>query len=197
MHSDGCKEGFDHSVKKGDGKQGGMTSRQKEYCRKGFDRGDTPTDIHSNLVNEDRAFLTEQGLYSNDGHLPSVYQIATYAKNVNRDSPFEKNTVGLITEICEELSTEPEDEDAPYIIRYQIKSASDFNIVMSTKRLLKIFSVTIRRNIDGTYKLLRSGFPVLVMGVDDADRRYHPAILSISAKETGKYHACTGESAPR
>lgn len=97
--------------------------------------------------------------------------------------------MGVIRGLCEEMSSEPEDEDEPYVISYQIKSPDDFNIVMSTNRLLKLFSVTIRRNVDGTYKLLKSGHPVIVMGVDDADRVYHPSILSLTATEQGKYFA--------
>lgn len=187
-HDSSCKEGHDYSVKRG-----GLTKDQKEYCKALFAKGSSPQTVLSSMVNEadpDRKYRCA------DGSFPSQEQIAMYKTNYQRESEYERSTVGLIRKLCEDMSAVPEDEDTPYVLSYDIKSSSDFNIVMSTKRLLKLFSVTVRRNVDGTYKLLKSGHPVLLMGVDDANRAYHPCILSLSANERGQYRrfhgtACT------
>ena len=183
-HDSSCKEDHDYSVKRG-----GLTKELKEYCKALFAKGYSPQNILSSMVNEtdpDRKYRFA------DGSFPSQEQIAMYKTNYQRESEYERNTVALMRKLCEGMSAVPEDEDTPYVLSYYIHSSSDFNIVMSTKRLLKLFSVTVRRNVDGTYKLLKSGHPVLIMGVDDANRTYHPSIMSLSANEKGQYRRLHG-----
>ena len=177
-HHESCIQGHDFSVKREV-----LTTQQKDYCKNLFAKGSSPQDIHRSIVNESDPSLN---LCFSDGSFPSLEQIQTYKKNYHRESEYKRNTVGVIRGLCQEMSSVPQDEDEPHVISYQIISPDDFNIVMSTKRLLKLFSVTIRRNVDGTYKLLKSGHPVIVMGVDDANRVYHPSILSLTATEQGR-----------
>lgn len=183
-HCHKCDENYDYSVK-----GNGLTRSQKAFVLKKVEEGKdtTPTAIFHILSNMPDDELRKEHLYSNNGvDIPSVAQIETYIRNADKDIATIRNHVDKIKELCESMSALPEDEDEPFVMAYQVKSADDFNIVVSTRRLLHKFDRSHRRNIDGTYKLLRSGYPVLVMGLDDANRRYHPAILSISATERRK-----------
>ena len=136
------------------------------------------------------ADLVQYKLLSNHGETPRLSQIQAYAKN-------RKKTRRLISEIdaiCKSLLRDVNDpslqEDEAFVVDYHVTAIDDFCIVLSTKRLLRIFGLTARRSIDGTYKLLKSGYPVLVMGVDDADRHYHPVIIALSATEQGAAFHC-------
>jgi len=180
-----CSENHDYSVK-GDG----LTKRQKEFILNELGKGAAkaaPLDIFGTLSNMNDDDLKAMQLYNNDGvNIPSLPAIQTFIKNSNRDIAALRNHINVAKAKCEEMSAVPEDVDQPFVLAYQIKSNKDFNIVISTRRLLQKFDESARRNLDGTYKLLKSGYPVLVMGLDDANRKYHPAILSVSATEKGK-----------
>lgn len=104
-----------------------------------------------------------------------------------------ETNLARIEERCQELCQVPDDEHAPFILDYHITSEDNFCIVMSTKSLLKKLQKTSRRTMDGTYKLLKSGYPVLIMGVDDADRHNHSIIFAVSATEQGE--RCCHENA--
>ena len=103
---------------------------------------------------------------------------------------------------CQVNSQLPEDEDKPFIIKYQIRvNESDvvdgpelpeeqFRIAISTKRLMRLAGKQddgtreFTLQVDSTYKLVWNGFTVLVFGFTDLDNEFHPVCLSISSKET-------------
>ena len=81
----------------------------------------------------------------------SLSAIQTFLKNSNREAAALRNHIDRVEEKCAAMSIVPEDVDEPFIIAYQFTSNSDFNIVISTRRLLQKFNESPRRNLDGTY----------------------------------------------
>ena len=55
-----------------------------------------------------------------------------------------------------------------------------FNVMLTSKKLLEMLD----SNIDGTYKLTKEGFPIIVFAKTDFDHHFHPIALSISSHET-------------
>ena len=59
-----------------------------------------------------------------------------------------------------------------------------FRVVITTRNLLKFslhFELVLQT--DGTYILMWQGFPVLILGSSDYDRRFHPILLSVCSRE--------------
>ena len=69
---------------------------------------------------------------------------------------------------------DPTDPDT--LIDYE-DSEDQFRVVKTTRNLLKFslhFELVLQS--DGTYKLMWQGFPVLILGSSDYDRRFHPIL---------------------
>ncbi len=60
-----------------------------------------------------------------------------------------------------------------------------FRIVLTSKQLLEHASGAEVRQIqaDATYKLIWQGFPVLIFGFSNANKRFHPLSIAISSHE--------------
>ncbi|CAF3368535.1 unnamed protein product [Rotaria socialis] len=58
-----------------------------------------------------------------------------------------------------------------------------FRFFISTKRLLEIAFISTRIHADATYKLNWQGFPVLIVGATDSDRKLHPFGLAVCSNE--------------
>lgn len=58
-----------------------------------------------------------------------------------------------------------------------------FRLALSTKKLLDVVCSTDVLHIDATYKLIWQGFPVLVLGITDKNRKSHPLCLGVSTNE--------------
>ncbi|KAJ8713391.1 hypothetical protein PYW07_013761 [Mythimna separata] len=80
----------------------------------------------------------------------------------------------------------PDNEHEVYVIGYEVieeTSSSRFRFVLSTKYLLlKARDVKVI-HADATYKLVWQGFPVLVVGSTDKNKRFHPFGLGVATNE--------------
>lgn len=56
-------------------------------------------------------------------------------------------------------------------------------IMFTSKNLMKNCEKTGMFHIDGTYKLIKNGFPVIVLGVSDIQGVFHPIAFCISSNE--------------
>ena len=54
---------------------------------------------------------------------------------------------------------------------------------MTSKRLMKNLGEVGVFHIDGTYKLMKNGFPTVVFGITDLSRRFHPICFYITSHE--------------
>lgn len=82
----------------------------------------------------------------------------------------------------QKYSSSPCDLDEPYCIDSKINNEILY-AAFSTKRLIHLLKENRTLQVDATYKISRLGYPVLVAGISDISRRFHPIIISISKSE--------------
>ena len=88
-----------------------------------------------------------------------------------------------------------DDADRPFVCGVDVvpkdlnNSDQHFQIVFSTPRLLGNLYQNRAVHIDGTYKLLWMGYPVIVMGVTDIARKFHPVSVALVSGERAEDYA--------
>lgn len=83
----------------------------------------------------------------------------------------------------------PDDDNSPFVLSYDYdaeKVDASFRLFVTTKALLGLALKTDIIHADGTYKLIWQGYPVLMVGTSDCDRKYHPFGLIVSTNETAQ-----------
>ena len=89
---------------------------------------------------------------------------------------------------CIERSKVPDDEDEMFVAGFEVDIDKNwkpyFRFVCTTKRLLMLLKHNSLIASDGTYKLIWQGYPVLMSGTIDRDRKYHPAGICVAITET-------------
>ena len=94
-----------------------------------------------------------------------------------------KSTIKLheVLEWCQANSSIPDDYDEVFTGKYDIferdpiKKTQVIRVFFTTKRLLSIATINKRHLCtDATYKLIWQGFPVLIVGTTDKDKKFHP-----------------------
>lgn len=74
-------------------------------------------------------------------------------------------------------------QHSAFVLDYKF-SGHYFNICFTTKYLLSLAINASCIVIDATYKLNFQGFPLIVSGMIDLERQFHPFIVSLSADES-------------
>lgn len=95
-------------------------------------------------------------------------------------------SVGDLVEWCEKNRTIPIDEDAAYIIGYEHSNEDEFRFfrfMLSTQRLLKNCVDVTTLVIDATYKLNWQGYPFLIVGTVDRNRKFHALAYACTTNE--------------
>lgn len=88
-----------------------------------------------------------------------------------------------------ENTSVPSDEDEPFIVNFDIHiddediENSKFRFMVSTKLLLKNAINAEKIHTDATYKLVWQGFPILLVGTTDSNRKFHPFGVCVSTNE--------------
>lgn len=89
---------------------------------------------------------------------------------------------GSLEKWLKESSDFPLSDEQPFVISYVVNvndnspEESKIRFVVSTKRLLRNAIGCHHVHADATYKLVWQGFPVLVLGTTDNDRKFHPFV---------------------
>ncbi|CAF4538799.1 unnamed protein product [Rotaria socialis] len=97
--------------------------------------------------------------------------------------------LGELESLCIEKSTVSQADDEPFVLSYNVTYEDDddddnkFRFFISTKRLLKFFATSTRLHADATYKLSWQGFPVVIVGTTDYDRKFYPFGLGVCSDE--------------
>ncbi|CAK1542642.1 unnamed protein product [Leptosia nina] len=79
----------------------------------------------------------------------------------------------------------PDNENEVFVIAYYILESDppSFRIVLSTKNFLKQCISADILHADATYKSIWQGYPVLIVGTTDNNRKFHPICLTVSTNE--------------
>ena len=98
-----------------------------------------------------------------------------------RDDKYGSSTIDLnqLRQCCRDNKNIAEDQDQLFVCKFYI----GINEKETSQRLLQETMKTTHLATDATYKLMWQGFPVLMIGTTDKDRRYHPFGLAIRTNE--------------
>lgn len=138
-----------------------------------------------NLRLKPKAILSE--LAKIEGiHLPSKRQLYNYLSDL-RAQKFGKSGIclGELEQWIFKRTAIPEDDNEVFVISYHVIEGDQpsFRFNLSTKTLLKTILCTELIQTDATYKLIWQGFPVLIVGTTDKNRRFHPICLGVATNE--------------
>ncbi|CAF2081129.1 unnamed protein product [Rotaria magnacalcarata] len=111
-----------------------------------------------------------------------------------------KISLGELEKWCEDNGDIPIDENKAFVVSYKIiydeqeyddedteeDSGNKFRVFISSVCLLNIASISSHINADATYKLVWQGFPVLIVGTTDLNKKFHPFGLAICSNEKTK-----------
>lgn len=118
--------------------------------------------------------------------LPTKMQLNNYLSD-RRRVKFGHHTIhlGELEKWIHDHETIPEDEDEPFVMKYWILESDQpiFRFVLTTRKLLKLACSIDILHADATYKLIWQGFPVLIIGTTNKNRKFYPLCLGVSTNE--------------
>ena len=140
-----------------------------------------------------------QKLRENNLPIPTYRALCNYIKYNIRNN---KSTISLgeLENWCIENSKIPDDDDTPFIVNYvtfyddEFEDSEDvtedddtslnyFRFFLTTKRLMQLSSESTKLHADATYKLVWQGYPFLIPGTTDGNRKFHPFGLAVCTNE--------------
>jgi hypothetical protein len=94
-------------------------------------------------------------------------------------------SLGELQAYCINKMDVPQNEDEAFVVHSQFNyDSKTFGIFVSTKRLIAIAQNSRLIQADATYKLNWQGFPVIIIGSSDMDRKFHQAGISVTTNES-------------
>jgi hypothetical protein len=140
--------------------------------------------------------LEEKGL-----PVPKKQQLSNYLTSL-REKCYGTSTISLgeLEAWCQQNSCIPDDDDKPWVLKYQIEYEDEINnddddddddknkfrFFVTTKRLLFNSSISNKMHIDATYKLIWQGFPCFIIGTTDMIKQFHPYGFAVCSNEKEK-----------
>lgn len=129
--------------------------------------------------------LTMKGLTA-----PPKAQLTTFLTKLrNEKFGAAKLHFGSLEQWLKECNEVPENENQPFVVSYNVKvddskpDNSTFRFFVSTKTLIKNAINVINMHTDATYKLVWQGYPVLLAGLSDSNRKFHPFGVCVATRE--------------
>lgn len=169
-----CDIDHDHTVLK---KEVGIPTAVKNEIKFLFNLGLKPKAILENLSKKQMG-------------LPGKTQLSNYLK-ILKDEKFGPATISLgqLSKWLQGKSLVPNDENEGFVINYEVgfddeEGDNYFRFFISSKKLLETASQSKILHADGTYKLVWQGFPVLVVGTTDLNRKFHYLGIAVTQGET-------------
>lgn len=105
--------------------------------------------------------------------LPKLYQINNHLAKYKKDK-FGPPAIKIsdLRRLLDAYIEIPEATDAPYVV-YNLDDTDGFKFFITSKALIAKARGAISLSADATYKLLWQGFPVLLVGTTDLNRKFH------------------------
>lgn len=98
-------------------------------------------------------------------------------------------SISQMEAFVKENSAIPDDQDHGFVVNFECSSPRTpddqkfFRIFYSTKRLLSNALKSKVIHADGTHKIIVQGYPILVIGISDCDKRFHLCGIGITSSE--------------
>lgn len=135
-------------------------------------------------------FLKEKPIEGLNPTLSQIQNIVNYHNRSKENQPVVSVGDVVTWMRAHDKTSNESDLDEPYVIGYDHSSPEStscyFHYVVSTKRLMNNASSFSNIAVDATYKVVYQGYPLLIVGSVDANRKFHliAAALCVSEKAT-------------
>jgi hypothetical protein len=123
-------------------------------------------------------------------------QLSNYLHQLKESEGKMTISLGELEEWCIKNQKIPDSNDEAFVCSHKVQYEDDkdddedteengckFRFFLTTKRLLSIAIKSNKIHCDATYKLIWQGFPVLIVGTTDLDRKFHPIGLAVCTEE--------------
>lgn len=143
------------------------------------------TKKHSSVLRHIVAAREKQGLFADESN-PTIRQLTHSLDKFKRKETGKMIHLGDLANWCESKSSYPENRDDAFVLSHEIvdsKVKQGFRFCMTTPLLLEELSKVDLICIDATYKLNWMGFPLIILGTVDRQKRFHPMIYACSSHE--------------
>lgn len=121
---------------------------------------------------------------------PTKAKLTTFLTKLRKEKfGSEKLHFGTLEKWLNESSALPINDNDPFIVNHEVHvneenvENSTFRFFVSTKLLLHNAINATKIHTDATYKLVWQGFPILIVGTTDSNRKFHPFGASVSTNE--------------
>lgn len=121
---------------------------------------------------------------------PSKSKLTTFLAKLRKEKfGSQKLHYGSLQKWLNENSELPISDDQPFVVDHIVNVNDDdieksfFRFFVSTKRLLQNAIGVKKVHTEGTYKLIWQGFPILLLGTTDNNRKFHPFGASVTTNE--------------
>lgn len=94
-------------------------------------------------------------------------------------------SLGELETYCNKKTDVPQAVDEAFVVHSRFNyDTKTFGIFITTNRLITIVQNSRLIQADATYKLNWNGFPVLIIGSSDMDRKFHQAGIAVTSNES-------------
>lgn len=121
---------------------------------------------------------------------PPKSRLTTFLTKLRHEEfGYERLNFGSLQKWLEESSDVPTVDTEPFIVNYDVNIDDEvdencsFRFLVSSKALIHNIIDLKKLHTDATYKLIWQGFPVLVVGQTDNNKKFHPAGMVVSTHE--------------
>lgn len=121
-------------------------------------------------------------------NLPKLSQLRNYLSDRRRAVYGQPSiSLGELEAWILSLKTLPQDPHKVFVIANEIDASDEmkpaFRFAIPTKHLIGIAKDVSVVHADATYKIIWQGFPALVCGTSDKNRKFHPLCLGVTTNE--------------
>ncbi|XP_035711288.1 uncharacterized protein LOC118436791 [Folsomia candida] len=125
------------------------------------------------------------GIESKGIKTPTKGQLDNFLKYWRKQQAPQIVSLGALESECLQLKEDQQDVDKAFVLNKDIDyETKTFRIYITTRRLLQIAELSTAVHSDATYKLCWQGYPVILTGVSDQDRTFHPTGMAVTSAET-------------
>lgn len=170
------------------GKKRPISPEMLEFIHDLYKMGTTKHTTVSQHIEQSRE---KYKLFQNEPN-PTIRQLEYCLKKYNARGVGKMIHLGDLAKWCESRSALPEGKDDAFVLSHHIdatKHKQGFGFCIATLNLLERLSELETICIDATYKLNWMGFPLIVLGTVDRNKKFHPLLYGCSSHETTEDYA--------
>lgn len=152
---------------------------------------DNGTTLPSSVLAHIKSARQKYNLFKDEPD-PNKRQLEYIHKKYTDEKVKPMKNVGELMDWCQNHSEFPKDQNEAFVLGYESCSITDemsFRFTMSTPLLLAKIAKRELICIDATYKLNWLGFPLIIMGTIDREKKFHPLIYACSSHERTEDYA--------